>query len=91
MVPARFFRTNCQQPPALYPNAEIVLECINENADIQPLLWVGKQLSLKDILHHVAIRKLKLVQRIGAPQQLTNIVQQIFENVRWTEYTFSLF
>ena len=60
-------------------------------ADIQPLLWVGKQLALKDILHHVAIRKLKLVQRIGAPQQLTNIVQQIFENVRWTEYTFSLF
>ena len=60
-------------------------------ADIQPLLWVGNQLALKDILHHVAIRKLKLVQRIGAPQQLTNIVQQIFENVRWTEYTFSLF
>ena len=49
---------------------------------IQPLLWAGKQL---------AIRKLKLVQRIGAPQQLTNIVQRIFENVRWTGYTFSLF
>ncbi|MEE2619840.1 MAG: hypothetical protein VX677_14600 [Candidatus Poribacteria bacterium] len=46
---------------------------------------------MKDILHHVAIRKLKLVQRIGAPQQLTNIVHQIFENVRWPGYTFSLF
>ncbi|SVC91009.1 uncharacterized protein METZ01_LOCUS343863 [marine metagenome] len=34
--------------------------------------------------------KLKLVQQIGAPQQLTNIVQQIFENAQWIGYTFFL-
>jgi len=45
---------------------------------IQPLLRAGKQLDLKDILHHVTIRKPKLVQQIGT-QRVTNIVQQLLQ------------
>ena len=33
---------------------------------IQPLLRAGKPLDLKDILHHVAIRKPKLVHQLGS-------------------------
>ena len=43
---------------------------------IQPLLRAGKPLHLKDILHHVNIRKPKLVQQIGK-QQVQHMVQQI--------------
>ena len=32
---------------------------------IQPLMRTGKQMDLKDILHHVNIRKPKLVQQLG--------------------------
>jgi hypothetical protein len=35
---------------------------------IQPLMRAGKQLDLKDILHHVKTRKPKLVQQLGAKQ-----------------------
>ena len=45
---------------------------------IQPLLKAGKPLDLKDILHHVTIRKPKLVQQIGK-QQVQHTVQQILE------------
>ena len=36
--------------------------------NIQPLMRAGKQLDLKDILHHVTIRKPKLVQQLGTKQ-----------------------
>ena len=35
---------------------------------IQPLVKAGKPLDLKDILHHVTIRKSKLVQQLGTKQ-----------------------
>ena len=44
----------------------------------QPLLRAGKPLDLKDILHHVTIRKPKLVQQLGN-QQVQNTLQQIFD------------
>ena len=45
---------------------------------IQPLMRAGKQLDLKDILHHVNIRKPKLVQQLGT-QQVQNILQQVLQ------------
>ena len=45
---------------------------------IQPLLRAGKQLDLKDILHHVTIRKPKLVQQLGT-KQVQNILQQALQ------------
>ena len=45
---------------------------------IQPLLRAGKPLDLKDILHHVNIRKSKLVQQLGT-QQVQNILQQVLQ------------
>ena len=44
--------------------------------NIQPLMRAGKQLDLKDILHHVTIRKPKLVQQLGK-QQVQSMVQQL--------------
>jgi len=35
---------------------------------VQPLLKAGKPLDLKEILHHVNIRKPKLVQQLGTQQ-----------------------
>ncbi len=46
---------------------------------IQPLIRAGKQLDLKDILHHVNSRKPKLVQQLGN-QQVQHILQIIFGN-----------
>ena len=43
---------------------------------IQPLLKAGKPLDLKDILHHVNIRKPKLVQQLGK-QQVQRMAQQL--------------
>ncbi len=43
---------------------------------IQPLLRAGKPLDLKDILHHVTIRKSKLVQQLGK-QQVQHMAQQL--------------
>jgi hypothetical protein len=43
---------------------------------IQPLLKAGKPLDLKDILHHVKIRKPKLVQQLGK-QQVQRMAQQL--------------
>ena len=43
---------------------------------IQPLLRVGKPLDLKDILHHVTIRKPKLVQQLGN-QKVQHMLQDI--------------
>ena len=45
---------------------------------IQPLMRAGKPLDLKDILHHVNIRKSKLVQQLGT-QQVQNILQQVLQ------------
>ena len=45
---------------------------------IQPLLRAGKPLDLKDILHHVTIRKPKLVQQLGA-QQVQHMVQLLLD------------
>jgi len=45
---------------------------------IQPLLQAGKPLELKDILHHVTIRKPKLVQQLGA-QQVQHMVQLVLD------------
>ena len=45
---------------------------------IKPLLRAGKPLDLKDILHHVTIRKPKLVQQLGT-QQVQHILQQVLE------------
>ncbi len=43
---------------------------------VQPLVRAGKPLDLKDILHHVTIRKPKLVQQLGK-QQVQHMVQDI--------------
>ena len=47
---------------------------------IQPLLRAGKPLELKDILHHVTIRKPKLVQQLGN-QQVQHMLQLVLGNV----------
>ena len=46
---------------------------------IQPLLRAGKPLDLKDILHHVTIRKPKLVQQLGR-QQVQHMAQLVLES-----------
>ena len=46
---------------------------------IQPLMRAGKPLDLKDILHHVTIRKPKLVQQLGK-QQVQHMVQILLES-----------
>ena len=46
---------------------------------IQPLLRAGKPLGLKDILHHVTIRKPKLVQQLGA-QQVQHMLQLVLDS-----------
>ena len=43
------------------------------NGSFLLLLWIGKQLDLKDILDRVIIRKPKLVQQLGI-QQVRHIV-----------------
>ena len=45
---------------------------------IQPLLRAGKPLDLKDILHHVTIRKPKLVQQLGN-QQVQHMAQLLLD------------
>ena len=45
---------------------------------VQPLLRAGKPLDLKDILHHVTIRKPKLVKQLGA-QQVQHMVQLVLD------------
>jgi len=45
---------------------------------IQPLMRVGKPLDLKDILHHVTIRKPKLVQQLGN-QPVQHMVQLLLD------------
>ena len=45
---------------------------------IQPLLRAGKPLDLKDILHHVTIRKPKLAQQIGR-QQVQHMAQLLLD------------
>jgi hypothetical protein len=45
---------------------------------VQPLLRAGKPLDLKDILHHVTIRKPKLVQHIGT-QQVQHMAQLLLD------------
>ena len=47
--------------------------------NIQPLIRAGKQLDLNDILHHVTIRKPKLVQQLGK-QQVQHMVQLVLES-----------
>ena len=47
---------------------------------IKPLLRAGKPLDLEDILHHVNIRKPKLVQQLGA-KRVQHTVQGILGNV----------
>ena len=46
---------------------------------IQPLVKAGKPLDLKDILHHVTIRKSKLVQQLGT-QQVQDMVQLVLDS-----------
>ena len=46
--------------------------------NIQPLMRAGKQLDLKEILHHVTIRKPKLVQQLGK-QQVQHMAQILLE------------
>ena len=43
---------------------------------VQPLLRAGKQMDLQDILHHVIIRKPKLVQQLGK-QKVRHTLQQL--------------
>ena len=46
--------------------------------NIQPLMQTGKPLELKDILHHVTIRRPKLVQRLGNQRvhhMLANLIE----------------
>ena len=46
--------------------------------NIQPLIRAGKQMDLKDIQHHVTIRKPKLVQQLGN-QQLHHMLARLIE------------
>ena len=46
---------------------------------VQPLLRAGKPLELKDILHHVNIRKPKLAQQLGK-QQVQNMAQLVLDS-----------
>jgi len=46
---------------------------------VQPLLRAGKPLELKDILHHVTIRKPKLAQQLGK-QQVQNMAQLVLDS-----------
>ena len=46
---------------------------------VQPLMRAGKQLELQDILHHVIIRKPKLVQQLGK-QQVQNMLQLVLDS-----------
>ena len=46
--------------------------------NIQPLIQIGKPLDLNDILHHVTIRKPKLVQLIGK-QQIQYLIQELLD------------
>ena len=69
--------------PAIAEGASIHQEAKQQlhsylRSNIQPLMQTGKPLDLKDILHHVTIRKPKLVQQIGT-QRVTNIVQQLLQ------------
>ena len=45
---------------------------------IQPLLRAGKPLDLKDIQHHVTLRRPKIVQQIGH-RVLTDILRNIID------------
>ena len=45
---------------------------------IQPLMRAGKPMDLKDILHHVTIRKSELVQQLGN-QQVQHMVQILLD------------
>ena len=45
---------------------------------IKPLLRAGKPLDLKNILHHVTIRKPKLVQQLGK-QQVQHMAQMLLD------------
>ena len=47
--------------------------------NIQPLIRAGKPLDLKDILHHVTIRKPKLVQQLGT-QQVQHMLQLVLDS-----------
>ena len=47
---------------------------------IQPLLRAGKPMDLSHILHHVTIRKPKLVQQLGN-QQVQHMLQLVLGNV----------
>jgi len=46
--------------------------------DIQPLLKADKPMDLKDIRHHVKIRKPKLVQQLGN-QQVQHVIQLLLD------------
>jgi hypothetical protein len=46
---------------------------------VQPLLRAGKPLDLKDIHHHVTIRKPKLVQQLGT-QQVQHMLQLVLDS-----------
>jgi hypothetical protein len=74
-----FCVTGSDWSTALPRDVAIVIESINGNAGtqqphdylrtyIQPLLRVDKQLDLKDTLHHVIIRKPKIVEQLGNQQ-----------------------
>ena len=59
--------------PAIADGASIHQEAKQQlhqylRTNIQPLMRAGKPLDLKDILHHVNIRKPKLVQQLGTKQ-----------------------
>ena len=45
---------------------------------IQPLIRAGKPMELKDILHHVTLRRPKIVQQIGN-RVLTDILRNIID------------
>ena len=45
---------------------------------VQPLMRAGKPLELKDILHHVTIRRPKIVRQIGN-RVLTDILRNIID------------
>ena len=47
--------------------------------NIQPLLRAGKPLELNDILHHVTIRKPKLIKQLSK-QQVRHMLQLVLDS-----------
>ena len=56
---------------------------------IQPLIRAGKPMELQDILHHVTLRRPKIIQQIGH-RVLTDILRNIIDFGQSVSFTLVL-